>query len=172
MKSFLHKTATVTEHFNERFGQMLAITPLALIMVQFLIIVLAAVFDSGSIKMQESLQYMNALMFLGGVGYTLKHDGHVRVDLIYCKLSPRGKAIVNLLGTVFLLLPFVVLIWVVGLPYVIDGWVNKDGSVETSGLPYVYVLKSTILLFALTLSVQLIANSIRDTQQLTQKETD
>lgn len=146
---------------TDKFGRFLAITPLLLILVQFIIVAMISLFDTGSIKLQESLQYINALMFLGGAGYTLKQNDHVRVDLFYSKLSKRKQDWIDLFGCLFLLLPFVGLVWWAGLPYVIASWENGDKSVEASGLAYVYILKSTILLYAMTLSMQGITMTLR-----------
>ncbi|WND02529.1 TRAP transporter small permease subunit [Temperatibacter marinus] len=156
----LLKLAAFFEEISERTGQILVVTPLLMILLQFLIVVLAAFFQEGSIKLQESLFYINALMFLAGAGYTLKHNEHVRVDLFYSNFSEHTKKRVDLLGSLFLLIPFVALVWISGLPFVIDSWTIFEGSVESSGLPFVYLLKSTILLFALSLSLQVIANII------------
>lgn len=147
--------------FAEKSGQMLAVLPLLLVLVQFAVVLMVYVFSTGSIQLQESLQYINAMMFLGGAGYTALHDEHVRVDLLYCKLSERGKAWVNFLGTLLLLVPFLVLFWHASIPYVMDSWAIRESSVEASGLPFVYLLKTTLLLFALTLSLHAVADLLR-----------
>lgn len=147
--------------FADRTGHILAALPLMLVLVQFGVVLMVYVFSTGSIQLQESLQYINAMMFLGGAGYTALKDEHVRVDLVYCKLGARGKAWVNFLGTLLLLVPFLVLFWHASLPYVADSWTIQESSVESSGLPFVYILKSTLLLFALTLSLHAIADLIR-----------
>ncbi len=164
--------AETLESWSERTGRFLAFTPLALILVQFTIVLLVSVFKIGSISLQESLQYINALMFLGGVGYTLKHNEHVRVDLFYSGFKARHKDLVDLFGTVFLLLPFVGLVWYATIPYISGSWANLERSVETSGLPFVYILKSTILLFALTLTIQAIANLASITARLIKSKGD
>ena len=160
------------ESWSERTGRFLAFTPLALILVQFTIVVLVSVFKIGSISLQESLQYINALMFLGGVGYTLKHNEHVRVDLFYSSFKARHKDLVDLFGTIFLLIPFVSLVWYATIPYISGSWANLERSVETSGLPFVYLLKTTILLFALTLTIQAIANLASITARLIKSKGD
>jgi len=150
------------DRLAQRTGVILAFTPLLLILVQFSTVLMVYIFASGSIKLQESLQYINALMFLGGAGYTALHGDHVRVDLFYSKFSPRGKALVDVVGTLFLLLPFLILLWVTILPYAADSWASREGSVESGGLAYVYILKSTMVLFALTLSLQALSSFIRN----------
>ncbi len=147
--------------FAAKTGDILALLPLLLVLVQFAVVLLVYVFSSGSVQLQESLQYINALMFLGGAGYTAFKDEHVRVDLLYCNFSEHGKTRANFYGTLFLLVPFLVLFWHASLPYVADSWAILETSVEASGLPFIYILKSTLLLFALTLSLHAIADLLR-----------
>ncbi|MCK0069613.1 TRAP transporter small permease subunit [Kordiimonas laminariae] len=145
---------------------MLAVLPLLLVLVQFAVVLLVYVFSSGSIQLQESLQYINAVMFLGGAGYTALKNEHVRVDLFFSKFSDQGKAKVNFFGTLFLLFPFLTLMWAAGVPYVLDSWRILETSVESSGLPFVYILKTTLLLFALTMTLHGIADAIRSFKQM------
>ena len=154
------------DKLNERFGRFLALTPLALMLVQFSIVLAVYVFGTGSIMMQESLQYINAMMFLGGAGYTALHDDHVRVDIFYSRMRPKNRDVANLFGTVFFLIPMLVLLWILTIPYVAESWRIGEGSIETSGLHFVYLLKSTILLFCGTLSLFAIAQTIRLTLKL------
>lgn len=147
--------------FAEKTGDFLAFLPLLLVLVQFSVVLLVYVFSSGSVQLQESLQYINAMMFLGGAGYTAFKDEHVRVDLLYCNFSERGKTAVNFYGTLFLLVPFLALFWHASIPYVTDSWAIMETSVESSGLPFIYILKSTLLLFAFTLSLHAIADLLR-----------
>ena len=139
---------------NERLGRTLGYAVLVLILLQFALVIMSANFRIGSIKMQEALLYLNAMMFLGAAGYTLLHDAHVRVDIFYGKANDKGKARINLLGTFFLLAPFLAFLWVIALPYALNSWAILEASFETSGLPLVYILKSFILLFALSLTAQ------------------
>ena len=149
------------DDFAEKSGNVLSVLPLLLVLLQFAVVLLVYVFATGSIQLQESLQYINAMMFLGGAGYTAFRDEHVRVDLFYSKFDDRKKARTNFFGTLFLLVPFLVLFWHASIPYVLDSWAIRESSVEASGLPFVYILKSTLLLFAITLSLSAIADLIR-----------
>lgn len=158
--------ANQLDKLNEQFGRFLAFTPLALMLVQFSIVLMVYIFGIGSIMMQESLQYINALMFLGGAGYTALYNGHVRVDIFYSKLKPKNQDMVDLFGTIFFLCPVLVLLWVLTIPYVADSWRIMEGSIETSGLPLVYLLKSTIILFCLSLSLFAAAQIMRLTTKL------
>ena len=149
------------DRFAESSGAVLSILPLLLVLVQFTVVLLVYVFNVGSIQLQESLQYINAMMFLGGAGYTALHNEHVRVDIFYTNFSEPRQNWVNFLGTLFLLVPFLILFWISALPYILDSWSIMETSVESSGLPFVYILKTTLLLFALTMSLHAIADLMR-----------
>lgn len=158
----LVKFADTCDAFNKRLGKALSYLILLLILVQFAIVVLAANFQIGSIKLQESVLYINALMFLGAAGYTFLKDGHVRVDIFYRGKTKRGKAWTDLIGTLVLLVPFLVFVWWIGVPFVVNSWSNMEGSYETSGLQIVYILKSFVLLFAFSLTLQAFSLIVRN----------
>jgi TRAP-type mannitol/chloroaromatic compound transport system permease small subunit len=139
---------------SEWSGQMIAWLTLAMVVMTFAIVVLRYGFETGWIAMQESVIYMHALVFLVGIPYTLKHDGHVRVDIFYSKRSARGKTWVNTLGILLLLFPVTLFIAWVSWDYVIASWQLKEQSGEAGGLPWVYLLKSAILLMTLLLLIQ------------------
>lgn len=119
------------------------------------------VFGVSSIKAQESIIYMYALLFLLAAPATLLTDGHVRVDIFYEKLSARGRAIVDILGTTFLLMPVAILIFKYGGAFAARAWVFKEGSAETDGLPFVYLLKTAIPVFAALMMLQGSAMALR-----------
>ncbi|PCI44117.1 MAG: C4-dicarboxylate ABC transporter permease [Alphaproteobacteria bacterium] len=122
--------------------------------MQFIIVVGHYIFHEGSIFLQESLLYMHSVIFLGAAAYTLRHNGHVRVDVFYSYFSEKVKAWINLLGCLFFLLPVAGLIFWMAWPYVTASWETLEGSIESSGIQAVYLLKSMILFFAITLILQ------------------
>ncbi|MEM7570683.1 MAG: TRAP transporter small permease subunit [Pseudomonadota bacterium] len=150
----MERLASAIDAVNRAIGSVLSWAALILALWQFGLILAQAVFRVGSIFAQEALIYMNALLFLGAGGYTLLKDGHVRVDLFYHQMTDKTKAWVNLLGTALFLWPMCLLILISGTPYVVDSWVRLEGSIETSGIPAVFVLKTFILVFALLVSLQ------------------
>ena len=157
----IDRTITQLDQWAERTGKAMTYLPLLLVLIQFAVVLIVYVFSKGSIKLQESMQYINALMFLGAAGYTLKRNEHVRVDLFYARFNQRQRAFVNLVGTILLLFPFLGLVWYAAIPYVTQSWAINEGSIELSGLHLVYILKSTLLLFPLTLSLQGLAEIFR-----------
>lgn len=148
------RIATWLENISVWSGQIISWLTLLMVFLTFSIVVLRYGFETGWIGMQESVVYMYALVFLIGIPYTLKHDGHVRVDIFYSKMQPRSKAWVNLLGTLLLLIPVTVFIAWVSWDYVAASWTLKEESGEAGGLPGVYLLKSAILLMTALLLIQ------------------
>ena len=96
-----------------------------------------------------------------GAAWTLQVGGHVRVDIFYAQAKPRTRAIVDLLGAIVFLAPFAAALVMLALPYVARSWASFEGSRETSGLPFVYLLKALIPLFALLIGLQGVAQAIR-----------
>ena len=150
----LHRVIGVCDALNERVGRLAAWGTLAMVAVTFAIVVLRYLFNLGWIAMQESVTYLHATVFMLGAAYTLKHDGHVRVDIVYQKLSPRGRAWIDLLGTLLLLLPFCLFLLWVSWDYVASSWALHEGSRDSGGLPWLYLLKTLIPAMALLLVVQ------------------
>ncbi len=147
----------LAHRIHTALGALAGAALILLVMIQFGLVVMNAVFAEGSIWLQESRLYLNALIFLGAAGYTLMRDAHVRVDIFFNDLSRRDRALVDILGTLLFLLPFLVVLWWAATPYVADSWAIHEGSTETGGIPFVYGLKSLILLFAATLSLAALA---------------
>jgi TRAP-type mannitol/chloroaromatic compound transport system permease small subunit len=149
------------DRLNAVVGQAVSWCALFIVLVQFAIVLMRYVLGIGSIWLQESVIYGNAALFLLAAAWTLRDGGHVRVDVFYAGAKPRTKATVDLAGAILLLLPFVIVLFVYALPYVMRSWSIFEGSRETSGLPFVYLLKTLILLFALTLGLQGVSQAIR-----------
>ena len=134
---------------------------LGMVVVQVAVVLMRYVLGLGSIWLSETILYAHATLFMGAAAWTLKQGGHVRVDIFYAGASPRTRALIDLAGALFLLLPFVgVLAWF-ALPYVARSWAILERSPEASGLPLVFLLKTLMLLFALLLGLQGLAQAAR-----------
>jgi TRAP-type mannitol/chloroaromatic compound transport system permease small subunit len=129
--------------------------------VQVTVVLLRYAFGIGSIWLQESILYAHAGLFMLAAAWTLAVGGHVRVDIFYAQASARQRAWVDLLGTLLLLLPFMAALLVLSLPYVGRAWAIFERSRETSGLPFLFVFKTLIPLFALLMLLQGAALAIR-----------
>lgn len=139
-------------------------------LLTLLIVVLRYGFGTGWIAMQESVLYLHAAVFLLGSAYTLKADEHVRVDIYYRRMGPKRKALVNLGGTLLLALPVNIFIFIISWDYVIGSWQLMEGSQQSGGLPAVFLLKSFILLFAATMTLQNIAEVLSAVSKIKQEQ--
>lgn len=149
------------DRLNDAIGRGVSWLALFLVLVQFILVIMRYVFGVGSVMTQESLIYAHGVLFLMAAGYTLLHNGHVRVDIFYREAPPRRKAIVDLLGVLILLLPFCYLIWYAAYPYVMNSWRVLEGSKETSGLPGIFLLKTVILVFVALVALQGLSLALR-----------
>ena len=134
---------------------------LYVVVAEFAVVVLRYAFGFGSIRLQESVLYAHAGLFMLAAAWTLQIDGHVRVDIFYTHASPRARAVVDLVGAVVFLLPFAVVLFALALPYVERSWSIFEGSPQPSGLPLVYLLRTVILAFAALIGLQGMAQAIR-----------
>jgi TRAP-type mannitol/chloroaromatic compound transport system permease small subunit len=153
--------ADVIDRLIAAIGRAVMWLALAVVLLQFAVVVLRYAFGIGSIWLSESVIYAHAALFMLAAAWTLQANGHVRVDVFYADASPRAKALVDLLGALLLLLPFMVVIAWFGLPYVARSWTILERSREASGLPLVYLLKTLIPAFALLMALAGIAQAIR-----------
>ena len=142
------------ERLNETIGKTIPWLVLAMVLVTFVIVVLRYAFGRSWIWMQESVLYLHAFVFLFASAYALWRDAHVRVDILYRPMGERKKALVNLLGSLFLLIPSCSVIFYQSLPFVLDSWHVLEGSKDPGGLDAVFLLKSAIPIFGLLLFLQ------------------
>ncbi len=142
---------------NERVGKTISWLTLAMVITTFIIVILRYSFDLGWIALQESVSYMHAIVFMLGSAYALKHNTHVRVDILYQRCTPKTQAWIDCLGTLFLLIPVTVFIIWSSWGYVADSWAIHESSRNSGGLPGIYLLKSTIILMAGLLILQSIS---------------
>lgn len=156
------KLVNKLENINEWVGRFIAWLTLLIVLVTFLVVILRYGFDFGSIALQESTSYFHAFVFMLGAAYTLKHDGHVRVDIFYRKMNKTKKAWVDLLGTLFLLFPVCLFIFISSWDYVFVSWGLLEESGEAGGLAYVYILKTALLIMPLLLMIQGTAIMLRN----------
>ena len=149
------------DRMNEVVGRLVAWLTLAMVLITFTVVILRYVYAVGWVWLQESYVWLHGIVFMVGAGYTLLHDGHVRVDVFYRPAGPRYKALVDLFGALLLLLPVVVLVFLVSYDYVIDSWLRLEESREAGGMPALFLLKSVILVFCLLLGLQGLALAAR-----------
>lgn len=156
------------EVISEWIGRAVSWLVLGMVLLIAYDVTMRYLFQIGSVGLQELEWHLFALIFLLGAGYTFKHDGHVRVDIFYHSrhMNDRRRAWVDLLGGLFFLLPFCLLIIVSSVPFVDYAFSISEGSPDAGGLPYRFLLKAAIPLSFSLLLLQGVAHMLRSVQIL------
>ncbi|MEA1893068.1 MAG: TRAP transporter small permease subunit [Campylobacterota bacterium] len=101
-------------------------------------------FSTGSIALQELEWHLFDVIILFGIAYTLKENAHVRVDIFYASYSDKTKAVINIISSLFFILPFSLLIIYIGVDFVALSFAQNEGSSNPGGLEYRYMVKSLL----------------------------
>jgi TRAP-type mannitol/chloroaromatic compound transport system permease small subunit len=161
MRNTFAHLADAIDRANAAIGRVAAWACLYVVLAEFAVVVMRYALGIGSIKLQESVLYAHAGLFMLAAAWTLQVDGHVRVDIFYTQASPRARALIDLVGALVFLLPFAAALFVLSLPYVERSWAILERSPEANGLPFVYLLKTLIPVLAVLLGLQGLAQAIR-----------
>ncbi len=141
---FLLTLEKYINRFSDLLGLLAAVLMILLVFNVFFDVVMRYAFNDVSIGMQEMEWHLFASLFMLGVPYALRCEGHVRVDVIYETLSQKKKAIIDIFGTLVLLLPFTLLVGWYGLDFAYEAYDINEGSGDPGGLPYRWIIKSVI----------------------------
>lgn len=129
---------------NRVWGKILSVVFLLMAVNVFFDVIMRYSFHNSSVAMQELEWHLFSIVILFGVSVSLLDEAHVRVDFLYDRFSPRKKALINIIGTVFFLLPLALLILFGSLDFVQDSYEIKEISENPGGLPYRYLIKGMI----------------------------
>jgi len=156
------------ERINVIVGRAVSWLTVVMVITTFFIVVMRYLFDSGWIWLQETVIWMHAAVFMLAAAYTLAREEHVRVDIFYRRLSPRGRAMVDAAGTLFLLIPVALFLIIASWDYVMVSWQIHETSREAGGLiyPFPSMLKSLIPIMSIMLLLQGIVLLVRSVRQL------
>jgi TRAP-type mannitol/chloroaromatic compound transport system permease small subunit len=165
----MNRFANTVDLLTATLGRVSSWLVLAVVVLQFALVVARYIFGLGSIWLTEAVIYGHAALFLLASAWTLRAGGHVRVDIFYADATPRTRAIVDLAGALLLLLPFALVLAWLSVPYAARSWAIFERSQESSGLPLVFVLKTMIPVFAILMGLQGIAQAVRAAQALARK---
>ena len=134
----------VFDRFSDLMGWIAGVLNLLMLVNVFYDAIMRYFFSTGSIALQEMEWHLFSIVFLFGVAYGLKEEGHVRVDVLYEQFTPRWKAIVNIGGTLLLLLPLSILVIEGSVWYVHEAYSSGEVSGDPGGLPYRWLIKLVI----------------------------
>ncbi len=141
----------------EKLGLAVRWLAVAMVLLQFFVVVARYLFDVGSVMAQEGILYLFGTMFMLALSDALASDRHVRVDILYHSHSRRTKRMIDAMGIVFFLLPLCLFMLWTSKDYVLSSWTSLEGSRDVAGLPGVFLFKTIIPIALLLVIAQAIA---------------
>lgn len=161
--------ADALDAVNRAVGMTVRWLALGMALLQFGVVLLRYVFGLSFVFLNEGVLYLHAALFMLAAGYTLLVDGHVRVDIFYARLGPRGRAAVDVFGALALLAPSLLLMLWWTWPGVRRSWAILEGSISVGGIPAAFLLKALIPAFCVLLLLQALAILTRDLARLAER---
>lgn len=158
----LRELARRIDAFQERLGRAVSWLMLAMVLVVFTDVVSRYAFNQSSVFTQELEWWLFGMVYLLAAGYTMLHNEHVRVDIVYSKLSPRRQAWVDFVLIFVMLFPSCLLILYTTWPFLKASWLVNEGSPDPGGIPGRWILKSVIVLGFVLLFLQGVSEAIKN----------
>ena len=155
------RLAGMIDALNRAVAQVLRWFAVAMVLIQFGIVVGRYVFGVNSIWVQESVLYLHAALFMLAAGYTLLVGKHVRVDIFYAKSSDATRRRIDITGHLLLLLPAMAALAYWSWPSVRNSWKILEGPISVGGIEAVFLLKSLIPLFCGLVALQSLSILLR-----------
>jgi len=162
----MKRTFSFLELFIKWIGYLAATTLAILVMLVVYDATARYLFNTGSIALQELEWHLFDVVIMLGIAYTLQRASHVRVDIFYDNYSDKTRHIVNIIGALFFILPFSLLIIYVGFDFVMISFTQMEASSDPGGLSYRYIVKSLLPLSFVLLIVQTVIEVYKDVTQL------
>lgn len=160
--AFSKKAVALIDNFSISIGKKIAWLNLLTVFLVFIVTFLRYALNYGNIALQEAGLYVHIFIFSIASAWVLKEDAHVRVDVLYRRFSKKRKALIDVLGAIFLLFPTTIFVFLVSLDYVTLSWQRLEGSPDVGGLNFYYLLKTSILIMFSLLFIQGIAEFLRN----------
>lgn len=170
---FLLSSARTINRVTTHVGRLVRWLSLFMVLTTCAVVLLRYVFSYYPIALQEAVMYFHGSLFMLGASYAWQHNAHVRVDVFYRNWSTQRQALVNRLGTLFLLMPTCLFLLWVSWDYVSVAWQIQERSQEAGGLPIVYIQKSLIIAMPILMLLQSIAmliDPVSEAEQHTNEE--
>ncbi len=140
----LIKVEAFYHRMNRIAGKILSGVLVLMTLNVFMDVVMRYFFHNSSVGMQEMEWHLFSIVILFGVSVSLLDEAHVRVDFLYDRYSARKKAMINIIGTIFFLLPLALLILFGSFDFVNDAYQIQEISEDPGGLPFRWVVKGMI----------------------------
>lgn len=154
------------ERLNVWVGERVMWLTTALVILIFLDVIMRYLFSATNAWVTELEWHMFALIFLLCAGYALKGDHHVRVDVFYSKMTARGKAVVDLFGTLIFLIPWCLMVIYTSFIYAENSFAFREMSPDPGGLPARYIIKFAITAGFILLLLQAVAMAMKSARTI------
>ncbi len=145
--NFFNRVTRLTKYVTIQFFYIMFITVIINIFLRYL-------FNVNYIFLQELVMYMHAFIFLIGISLCLKEDTHVRIDIFSSKLDVFYRELIDQIGLIIFIIPFCLFVIYESTSMIARSWIMLEGSSEPGGLPFVFILKSSIYLFSFLIFIQ------------------
>ena len=164
--------AALGANISQSIGRSVSWLTFVMVILMAGIVVVRALFNVNSVGAQELVTYLHATVIMFASAYTLAEQGHVRVDIFYRHCSLKYQAWVDLMGNILFLLPFALVTIFVSWTFVTNAWAMQETSTDAGGLPFVFLLKSLLVVNGVLLALQAIADSLKQLANLGQIEQE
>lgn len=151
----------VLEKYINFVGEKISYLIPVMVALMVFVIISRYFFGIGRTDIQELVMYFHALVFLGCAGYVMNNDEHVRVDIFYRNASDSYKKNINTIFGLLFLIPLIIVTFFYSIETIQASWKMSEASTEAGGLAYVYIQKTLMILFPLTLLAALINQFIK-----------
>jgi len=151
----------VLEKYINFVGEKISYLIPVMVALMVFVIISRYFFGIGRTDIQELVMYFHALVFLGCAGYVMNNDEHVRVDIFYRNASDSYKKNINTIFGLLFLIPLIIVTFFYSIETIEASWKMSEASTEAGGLAYVYIQKTLMILFPLTLIAALINQFIK-----------
>ncbi len=149
--------------FVRRVGEAASWLWLGLLAVIVLNVTMRHLFGAGRIEFEEMQWHLYAVGFLVGLAYCLQNDSHIRVDFLRERFAPRIRIWIELYGLLLLLLPFIALVLISSIPFVVESYAAGEVSPSPGGLPLRWLIKASLPLAFLLLGLAAVSRLLRVT---------
>ncbi|MDE1463801.1 TRAP transporter small permease subunit [Spartinivicinus poritis] len=158
--------ANVVYYWVKKTGEVISWAYAVLMVVIILQVILRKGFSSGLIILEELQWHLYAIGFMFGMAYSQVMNSHIRVDLFYSRFSNKTKHIIEIIGLLCFVLPFISIIFIHSLDFVADSWRINERSAAPAGLPFRWVIKSIIPIAFSLLAITVVTRIYHETYLL------
>lgn len=163
---FLRALSSRIDTLNDWVGRAIRMLTLLMVLVTTYDVLMRYVFHQSFVFIQELEWHLFAVLFLIAAGYTHLKGDHVRVDIFYARMSPRAKAMVDLVCGVFFLFPMCFLLVWTSIPFIKASIAVLEGSPDPGGLPGRYLFKLAIPVGFILLGIQGLSELVKSFDEL------